>query len=224
MSTVQEIIDWVDRKYPDHGETDANLIKDLNDMHKEVFTKISRVKHDQEIWSFQTVTDPEPLPSYDLADDCTIDLITSVKVSKSASPSTVDDYYTYDYAGLNDDIDVGGYYFDGGKNQDTGVNKIGLSYNGDIIQVPDLEVRVYYNKRPNELTSVSDTPNLNPDYHTLLKYALTSSVASQGHNPDTEIADFYQKKFDEFFKDIQEDISGRYNQNPNRTNQADEWW
>jgi hypothetical protein len=223
MSTVQEIIDWVNRKYPNHGETDINLIKDLNDIHKEVFTKISRVKNDRDIWSFQTVSDPA-LPTYDLADDCTIDLIISVKVSKIVNPGNPDDYDTYEYAGLEDDISSGRYYFDGGINPDTGDNMIGLLTDGDIIHTADLEVRVHYNKRPNELTTATDTPNLNPDYHTLLKYALLSSTASQGNNPDTEIADFYQRKFDEFFKDIQDDISQRYNQTPNKVSQSKEWW
>lgn len=229
MSTVGEIIAWVARKYPNHGETNENLIKDLADIHKEVFTKISRVKNEREIWSFQTVLiptpdGPEPLPTYDLADDCTIDLITSVKVSKTPEPSTPEDYDTYKYAGINDDITCGHYYYDGGINPDTGVNMIGLVIDGDAVKVADLEVRVYYNKRPNELASLTDVPNINPDYHTLYKYALVSSVASQGNNPDTDIADFYQRKFDEFFKEIQEDISKRYNQTPNRISQAVEYW
>lgn len=223
MSTVQEIITWVSRKYPNHGETDANLVKDLNDIHKEVFTKISRVKNDREIWSFKTVTNPA-LPAYELADDCTMDMIISVQVSKIVSPASVEDYNTYEYAGINDDISSGYYYFDGGVNTTTGVNMIGLISDGDIIQTANLEVRVYYNKRPVEITAVTNTPSLNPDYHTLLKYALVSSVASQGNNPDTEIADFYQRKFDEFFKDIQEDISQRYNQTPNQISQSEEYW
>lgn len=223
MSTCQEIIDWVNRKFPNHGETDANLLKDLNDIHKEVFTKISHIKNKQEIWSFQTVNDP-PLPSYDLPDDCTIDLIVSVTVSKTVNPATVDDYDTYEYAGINDYVSSGYYYYDGGFNPDLGVYKIGLIANGDIIQTAGLEVRVYYNERPNILTALTDVPNLNSDYHTLLKYALIASTASQGNNPDTDIADFYQRKFDEFLRDIQDDISERYNTNPNQSNQCKVWW
>lgn len=221
MSTVQEIIDWVARKYPNHGETDANLIKDLNDIHKEIYTKISRIKNKREIWSFQTVAN---LAAYDLSDGCTMDMIVSVQVSNTVNPSTAEDYDTYEYAGLNDDISSGYYYYDGGTNPDTGVNMIGLVIDGDIIQTADLEARVYYNVRANELTLVTDTPNLNADYHTLLKYALVSSVASQGNNPDTEIADFYQRKFDEFFKVIQDDIAQRYNQTSNRISQCEEHW
>jgi hypothetical protein len=215
MSTVQEILDWVERKYPNHGESDENLIKDLNDIHKEVFTDILRLKNEREIWSFQTVED---LPTYDLADDCTIDLIISVKVSKITDPAKPEDYEDYQYAGINDDISCGRYYFDGGVNPDTGVNMIGLVKDGDIISTADLEVRVYYNKRPNELTAATDIPNLNPDYHTLLKYALVSAVASQGNNPDTEIADFYQRKFEERLEKIKEDISKRYIKTPNQPN------
>jgi hypothetical protein len=74
------------------------------------------------------------------------------------------------------------------------------------------------------LTSLIDVPNLNPDYHVLLKYALINSAASQGNNPDTEIADFYQRKFDERLKKIKDDISERYSQTPNQTAQAKEWW
>jgi hypothetical protein len=223
MSTVQNIIDWVNRKYPNHGESVANLIKDLNDIHKEVHTKISRVKNERETWSFLTVNDPA-LPSYDLAEDCTIDLITSVQISKIINPASANDYNTFEYAGINDDISNGYYYYDAGVNPNTGRYMIGLSIDGDIIETADLESRIYYTKRANELNFVTDTPNLNSDYHTLLKYALVSSVASQGNNPDTEIADFYQRKFDEFFKDIQDDIAQRYNQTANKLSQSEEHW
>jgi hypothetical protein len=114
MPTVQQIIDWVNRKYPNHGETSENLIIDLNDIHKEVFTDIYKDKNEREIWSFKTLVGIDSvtgesvfLPTYDLANDCTIELIDSVKVSTIPNPASPDDYETYEYAGLNDDISSG---------------------------------------------------------------------------------------------------------------------
>jgi hypothetical protein len=214
MSTVQEIIDFVNRKYPNSGETTENMQKDLDDIHKEVFVKILKLKNEQQIWSFTTLSD---FPIYDLPADCSIDLIISVQVSKTANPGSASEYDTYQYAGLQDDVLSGYFFYDGGKNPDTGYSKIGLVADGDNIQTDGLEVRVFYYKRPNALTTVNDIPNLNPDYHSLLKYALITSLASGGHNPDTEIADYYQAKFDEFFKDIQEDITNKFTQKPTQT-------
>jgi hypothetical protein len=214
MSTVQEIIDFANRKYPNSGESTANMILDLNDIQKEVFVKILKLRNEQQIWSFTTA---DSLPVYDLPADCSIDLIISVQVSKSANPSEASEYDTYEYAGLQDDVSNGNYFYDGGKNLDTGYAKIGLVSNGENLQTDDLEVRVFYYKRANVLTLVTDTPNLNPDYHSLLKYALITSLASGGQNPDTQIADYYQAKFDEFFKTIQGDISNKFTQKPTQT-------
>jgi hypothetical protein len=214
MSTVQQIIDFANRKYPNNGETAANMIVDLNDIHKEVFVKILKLRNEQQIWSFTTA---DGLPIYDLPADCSIDLIISVQVSKVANPGSASEYDTYQYAGIQDDVSSGNFFYDGGKNPDTGFSKIGLVSNGDNLQTEDLEVRVFYYKRANELTLVTDIPSLNADYHSLLKYALITSLASGGHNPDTSIADYYQAKFDEFFKDIQEDITNKFTQKPTQT-------
>lgn len=214
MSTVQEIIDFANRKYPNNGETTANMIIDLDCIHKEIFVKLLKLKNEQQIWSFTTVAG---LPVYDLPADCSIDFIISVQVSNVANPGAASEYDTYQYAGLQDDVSSGYFFYDGGKNQVTGYTKIGLVSNGGNLQTDGLEVRVFYYKRANTLANVSDIPNLNSDYHSLLKYALVTSLASGGHNPDTAIADYYQAKYDEFFKDIQEDITSKFTEKPTQT-------
>lgn len=229
MSTIREIIDWADRKYP-NSESDANKVIDLNDIHKEVYIRISKAKNEREIWSFTTevITNEDGsivgIPAYDLPADCKIELIDSVKISQTVSPSSPESYVDCDYAGIDDDIASGYFYFDSGVNPDTGYNMIGLANDGDVINTADLEVRVYYTKRPEVIDAVTDTPSLDPDYHALLKYALVNSLASQGNNPDTEIADFYQKKYDDFLKIIEDDIEQKYNKTPNRISQNVEQW
>lgn len=227
MSTVQDIIDYAERKFPDHGETTANMIKDLNDIHKEVFIKISKFKNTRGIWSFDTAEDAiteEVLPHYDLDTNMELDDIITVKVSTVTTPTSEEDYETYEYAGLLDYVDDGTYFYDAGVNPDSGVKKIGLVKDGSPPDAAGYDVRVYYYKRPVTLTSATDTPNLHTDYHAILKYLLVQSLASQGHSMDNEIANYYQKKADEFLNAIAEETEERYNQTPNSDGQSEEWW
>ena len=78
---------------------------------------------------------------------------------------------------------------------------------GDPIDTAGYEIRIYYFRTPNTLTATTDTPQLEDQYHNLLKYGLISMIASQGHNPDTQIADYYQRKFDEQFMIVEQNIS-----------------
>lgn len=221
MSTVQEIIDYAERKFPGHGETTTNIINDLNDIHKEIFIKVSKFKNIRGIWSFDTVQD---LPHYDLDSNMEIEDIISVKASITTTPTSEEDYETYEYAGLQDYVDAGTYFYDAGVNPDSGVKKIGLVKDGEPPIMDGYNVRVYYYKRPNTLTGLTDVPNLHEDFHAILKYLLVQSLASQGHNPDIEIANYYQAKADEFLKSIKEETEERYNQTPNSDAQAKEWW
>ena len=104
--TGTEIFAWVDRKYP-NSESTANKVIDLNEIHKEVYIRLKRLKHEYEEHEDLTVANQL---EYTLPTDCTIDNIISVQVSDDADVTTATEFTEYEYAGLKDYLDNGYYY------------------------------------------------------------------------------------------------------------------
>jgi len=214
LLTGTEIFAWVDRKYPNQ-ETSANKIIDLNQIHKEVFVRLKRLKHEYE--EYETLTVADQL-EYTLPTDCTIDNIISLQISESSDVTTSTDFVEYTYAGLKDELDNGYHYTfspDG---------KFLLADLGDAVSVGGKLIKILYYETPVAITSASDTPELDSQYHMLLCYGLVQTLAAQGHNPDTEMADYYQNKFDEYFRTIETDLSDKFNTAPANYNQVKEWF
>jgi hypothetical protein len=211
MPTVRAIIDWVDRKVH-NSETDANKIIDLNGIQDEIFVRLSRLRHDHEIYTDTTVADQL---SYNLPSNCTIDNIICIKVSTDSGAT---DWDTYEYAGLLTDTTTGKYY-------GIGTSSTYILLDDDAaISTAGLSIRIFYYKTPAALTAVTDTPELYSQYHNLLKYALCQSIASQGANPDTEIADYWEKKYNEFFDMVEANLTEKFNSAPATTTQLKEVW
>lgn len=214
MPIVQQIIDFADRKY-NNQETSANKIIDLDGIHKDVYVKIARLKNDYEIYEADTIADQL---TYSLPSNCTIDNIITIKVSQSTTITASTEWDTHEYAALTDNVDTGYYY---SRATDS---VFALVKDGAAINTAGLSIRIFYYKTPNALSAVADTPELDSDYHDLLKYALIQTLASQGQNPDTEVADYWQKKYDEFMQDVKESLGDRDNSAPNRNSQCEVYW
>lgn len=215
MATVQQIITYADRKFPNQ-DSSANKILDLDDIHKAIYVELARLKNDIEIVDGGTTVAGQL--TYPLPANCTIDNIVSIKVSQSATITASTEWYTHEYAGLNDDISSGTFYIRANSTE------IGLIKDGEYIATSGLQIMFYYYKTPAAITLVTDTPELDSDYHDLLKFGLIQTLASQGHNPDTEIADYYQKKYDEFMQNVVDSLSDRYNKAPSQNSQVIEYW
>ncbi|MFW9968619.1 MAG: hypothetical protein ACFFDF_00365 [Candidatus Odinarchaeota archaeon] len=214
MPTVQQIIDYVNRKYPNQ-ETDANKIIDLDNLHKHLFVEIAKLKNDLIPYNWDSIAGQL---YYSLPDDCTIDNIITLKVSQDTTVTEDTEWNTYEYAGINDDTTTGYWY---GK----GVSgTIALLDYDEPIDTSGYTISMFYYERPNALDAVTDTPELNADYHDLLKFGLIQELAAQGNNPDTEIANYWQAKYDEFMKEVKDSLSDRYNKAPNQSHQVQEWW
>lgn len=214
MPTVAQIIAYANRKYP-NTETDANKIIDINDLHKKIYVQIARLKNDYEIYETTTIADQL---TYSLPSNCTIDNIISIRVSESTAISASTAWNTYEYAALNDKIDSGYYY---ARATD---RVFALVEDGLPICTAGLSIRIFYYKTPAALAATTDTPELDSDYHDTLKYGLIQALACQGHNPDAEVADYWQRKYDEFLDDVKENLSDRSNSASNISNQSTEWW
>jgi len=200
MSTVQEIIDFADRMFL-NSETTANKIKDLNDIYVDLYVSLNRLKNDIEITNLSSVAD---LAIYTLPSNCRIENIEDVLISTSTSGT---EFESVSYAGIKDDITSGKYY--GRASEST----FFLFEDGLPVQTTGLIIYIYYYKRPTLLDSnnLSAIPELDVDYHDLLKSGLIQSLASQGPNPETGTADYWQAKYDEKLKKVTNALSERYN-------------
>lgn len=200
MSTVAQIITWADRYFP-NSVSEANKILDLDHLHKELYNKIKRLKYEySQNGDHTTIADQF---TYTKPTDCDFDQIFLIKVSKDLQANIDDDteWETYEYTDLHSDVSSGTYW---GRVSDTA---FGLLKDGDPIDTAGYEIRIFYFRTPNTLTATTDTPQLEAQYHNLLEYGLIAMLASQGHNPDTQMADFYQRKFDEEFKWVEKNIA-----------------
>lgn len=209
ISTLAEIIAYVDRKYP-NSETDANKCIDLNFIHTSVFLEIQRLKNDHVIWADVTVADQT---FYNLPTNGKIEDIVNISIETAVDSDEFDDYI---YKGVNDDIRGINCYM----RAEAGTYAILSSE--EPIDTAGLDILVYYYKRPITFTSADLTvvPELDTDYHELLRYGLIAELASQGHNPDTEVADFWQRKFDESLMRIKDSLA---DYKPISTYEVQEW-
>jgi len=208
--TVAEIIAWADR-YFDNQVSEANKIKDLDMLHKKIYMTIGRLKQDYTSYS-TTSTDGQI--AYTLPTDCRIDNIIGVMVSQS----DLVNYDEYEFAGIKDKIDNGKYYAVGNG------NTILISNYGEALNSTGLFIKILYYKIPATITLSTDTPELDSMYHTLLCYLLVQTLAVQGQNPNTDIADYYQNKYEEELKIVADDLTDRFNSTPTNYNQSKEWW
>jgi len=200
MSTVAQIITWADRYFP-NKVSEANKILDLDHLHKEVYNRIKRLKYEYSMnGDHTTIADQF---SYSKPTDCDFDQIFKIMVSNDLQANIDNDtvWDDYEYTDLHSDVSSGTYW---GRASD---DAFSLLKDGDPIDTAGYEIRIYYFRTPNTLTATTDTPQLEDQYHNLLKYGLISLIASQGHNPDTQIADYYQRKFDEQFMIVEQNIS-----------------
>jgi hypothetical protein len=214
MSTCAQIIAWTGRKYP-NSETNANKILDLDLIHKEIYVKLARLGHSFDIYETASIADQA---TYSLPINCTIDNVITVKVSKNTDITSSTEWDTFKHAALLDNIDSGNYF---GK---AGSSSIALFMDGKPIATSGLSIRIFYFKKPTGLTAVTDTPELDSQYHSLLNYRLCQTLAAQGHNPDTEIADYWQRAHDEYFADIEANLTDKFGRSPVTTSDTEEYW
>ena len=209
MATVREIIDYAKRKFPS-DETDANCVIDLNDIQAEIYLAI---KKSSNIYTTVVIESVAAQEDYDLPANCKIEDIIKLEVAD------IDGEFSF--IGFKDDTDFGNFYL-----RSTTATKFKLLIDDAAITTTGTDITVSYYARPIALLSTTPglaaSPLLDSDYHALYKYALVNRLASQGNNPDTEIADFYQKKYDELLGDVFRDMSDKFNNAPTRRPEAKE--
>lgn len=219
MSTVQEILNYVDRKYKNTVST-ANKVADLNDILTDTFIKLKRVKLELDVWEDITTSNiitGDVNVFYSLPPYAKISDIVKVNI---ASDDDATEYEEYRYSGIGDDITNGRYY---------GSIEMGsywLLEDELPVEAAGRKIMIYYYKRPKALSvsALSEEPELESDYHSLLKYGLIVELANQGHHPDTEISDYWQKKYDETMVAVVKSLSDRNEDAPITIRECHERW
>jgi hypothetical protein len=200
MPTVQEIINYVDRKYP-NTVTTANKVIDLDSIHKKIFMELNKLSNNYTSANVLTVADQKV---YALPNLCRHPNIVRIDTSNTDTVSDSTIWAVHNYKGLNDEK-TGGYTY--GYISPT---EFSIEYNGYPLKEDDLVIRVFFYPYPVALTSdvtgLAATPQLDSDYHDLLKFALISEIASEGQYPDADIADYWQARYDEFMKNVKESL------------------
>ena len=199
MATLQDIINFLNRKYPNHGESNANIVSDLDMIHKDIYLRLQRLSNEFDIKEIESVNNQM---IYNLPDGIKMADIFALKVSIDTDET---EYETYRYRGIGEVLTEGRYY--GRSSNGTFYivkNRVPLNQDG-------LKIHIYYYKKPAELDvdDLEQVPDLDEDYHDLLKFGIVQAIASQGHNPDIEIANYYQQKFDEKFAIVSKEIESR---------------
>jgi hypothetical protein len=199
LATIAQIIAFADRYFP-NDVSDANKILDLDHLHKEIYNKLKHLKYDYEMDSSSTTIAGQL--AYSKPTNADFDQIFLIKVSNDLAANIDEntDWDTYEYADLKSSISSGTYW--GRASSST----FALIKDGLPIDTSGYEIRVFYYKQPTSITATTDTPTLEAQYHNLLIYGLIQMLASQGHNPDTEVADYWQRKFDEEFLWVRRNI------------------
>jgi hypothetical protein len=212
MSTVQEIVNYVNRKYPNQ-ETDANKVADLDMIHKDVYLRIRRLSNDFVIYEDITIAGQT---FYNLPSSIRIEDVVRIDVETGVNS---DNYDTFEYAGVKDEVSGRQVYMRGES------GTYALMDDEEPIAAGGKNIMLYYYPRPSDLSSSNMTaiPALDVDYHSILKYLLIVELANQGHNPDTEIADYWQKKADEKMREIESALAERIASARTKT-ECDEIW
>ena len=217
MPTVQAIDNFALRVYPKASNIlIADRISDLDDIHKEIFVKIGRLSNQFENIIIGLTVANET--DYLLPTDCTIDNIVAIKVSKTTV--LTDEWNEFIYTPINSNISHGCYF------SKSRAGYFALAIDGKPIITSGLTIVMYYYKNPTTLASsaLTVTPDLYEMYHNLLKYRYIQRLASQGENPDSEIANYWEKEYQEYFDWVKSDISERNNSTPDQANQVRGEW
>lgn len=207
MPTVQQIIDDIDERLPNSF---SNSFK-VNAMN-EVMRKIFKYMNEKDIYPFTTIANQA---TYSLASNIVFDEILTVEMADDLTVTTNTTFTSYAYKGLDEEMTSNSYY-------DALNGLVGLY---PVPKTTGYTVNIVFEKRP-ALLSASDlsvTPEINEDYHDLLKFYTLSVIAKSGHNPDTQLANNYLADFNDVWLLMRKDADEKKLKNPIKA-KANKWW
>ena len=216
--TLTELINKCKRYTPKATTiSTSDLLADISDIQTALFIKINRINNEFEISSEISTVSGEL--NYLLPDYCEIDNIIKMQLSCNTNPQSEDEWEEVLWAGLNDDIDITKNYY-----SRTSEDSFLLLKQGEVVTESNLLIKIYFYPKPSVIDNIDDVLELEEQYHNLILWDLCQRIASQGSNPDIEVANYYQQKYDEDFKFIRDNINARLNKSPNTKRQFKGRW
>jgi len=202
MATVAQIISFAREVIPQATTAiiaDALCIPHINDIAIEEYLKLGQLE--DYITTDKSITTVANQIEYDLPNKCSLKNIESVKVYISA------DYpVEYELADNTTDLSCGNYYRYGSLK-----TKIKLLNYGVAISAAGLEVEIEYYPTPTALTLVTQTPELDELYHSLIKYRFANRLASFKEVVDIDAANHWQAEYDNYWNAISADMNRKKN-------------
>lgn len=172
MTTAKQIFDDIAIRLP-HNYTTEDLMRWTNETIKKIYKDVSM----QEQYTFTTIPGNN---MYSLPLDCTMDTIDGV-VMRARNQNGIFDNPRALKSYLPEDKMREAGYFDGRE------GSIGLYPRPQEVY----EITIYYQKKPQSITEVTDFIDIDDNFVDLVKFNLMSIIAMSGHNPDIQLANEY---------------------------------
>lgn len=202
MPTAAQIITYARTVYPRATAsifTDAFCLENLNDIHTEIFLILRRLTNN--CTTDKTILTVADQAEYNLPSKCRVENIESLRLWLT------NDYYEgFDIADAQTYTRIGRYY----KYGTTGA-KIELLVDDNPIKTTGLVVEIRYYPIPTLISAANQTPELDEQYHHLLKYKLINRLASIGEVIDIDLANAWQQEYDNALRIVREDLSRKKN-------------
>lgn len=207
MPTVQQILDDIDERLPNSFSTSFK-INAMND----VMRKIFKYMNEKDIYQFNTVANQA---TYSLASNIVFDEILTVEMADDLTVTTSTTFTSYTYKGLDEEMTSNNYY-------DALNGLIGLY---PVPKTTGYTVNIIFEKRPTLLSAsdLSATPEINEDYHDLLKFYALAVIAKSGHNPDVQLANNYLADYNDMWFLMRKDSDEKKAKNGLKA-RANRWW
>lgn len=204
-----EMLNYIDAVLPNTVSTEIK-VKFINDEQKKIF------KYMNEVDMYEVITIAGQ-PIYSIPSDCEVELIDQVLVASSTEAVTADTQFNaYKYAGQNDSLDGGNFYFDA-------LGKLGL------YPIPDktnYALRIIYEKRP-IIFATADTAtefNIEGDFLDFIQNKVMSKIAKTGNYPDIELANNYEIEASSIESKLKMDRAKKRTKNPKSRYSYKEGW
>jgi hypothetical protein len=194
--TLAQIITKAKRK-KSTGESDANLIIDLNGIQNKLWMELRQYQEAFGRYSIKEYTTVADQLEYALEAACEWENILLVRCSTDTTEETWD---VFEYAGEKDDITIGKFW------RRMTDDKIALTVDNAEISTAGLTLQVYYFPEPSAFTATSDTPILKAKYHDLFVYALAYEICLSGDNPDVELGSMLKQEYYELLEKVKSDL------------------
>lgn len=184
MPTVQQLLNDIDVRYK-NGYTDAEKIFWMNQVQKQIY---QRVPHESPPYAFVTVADQA---FYALPTDCDLRGIKQVTLQIDNDTTAGDkDFIKLPYKRKDEPADTYERFYSLVE------RNLFLNPMPDT-NTADRDVYLYYDKKPTDLTTTTQTPDLDENFHELLIYGTLERVT--GARKDSTMKSNYANDFNILF-------------------------